>query len=395
MAILPLLPTIQHYAWGGKQFIPDLLDMKDCQPDLPYAELWMGAHPKSPSRVSIKPQPILLSEWIKDHPIKSLGEETSRGFNSQLPFLFKILDVKKMLSIQVHPSKNAAEHGFAKENKMGIPLDAAHRNYRDANHKPEIMLALTDFWLLHGFMPEEKILQSLINTPEFESLAAIFRKEKNIGRLYKYIMQMPQEEVNDLLSPLKKRLFDSSNLNKNQADYWAKSAFIDYTNDNNYDRGIFSIYIFNLLKLKKGDVIFQGSGMPHAYLEGVNVELMANSDNVFRGGLTPKHIDIEELLEHTKCQTTIPEIIQPEIIKNHWKIYKSPAPDFELSEISVTKSDEVNIPQGTGPAIYLVFEGTIAVNGYPFQKGDNFWVDSETTITIQGNSVIYRAGMPF
>ena len=395
MAVFPLIPTIQHYAWGGSEFLPNILDLEEYDPSLPFAELWMGAHPKSPSSLQLDENSvILLQDWVTQHPTAALGESTIEQFGAKLPFLFKILDVKKMLSIQVHPSKSAAKIGFAREHKLGIPLDAPHRNFKDDNHKPEVMLALTDFWLLHGFKAEDDIEKTLINIPEFQALSDWFAENKNIGLLYRFIMEMTQEEVNNLLSPLKKRLSQRSIVDKNLADYWAQLAFDDYTRDGNFDRGIFSIYLFNLLKLKKGEVIFQGNGIPHAYLEGANVELMANSDNVFRGGLTPKHIDIKELLTHTICEPVIPTIIKGTPVKKNWMVFKTPVSDFELSKITVTPNQSMEIPNGLGPGVYWVYDGEVRIASQVYHRGEGFWVDSESAIKIEGKGILYRAGMP-
>ncbi len=394
MALLPLIPTIQHYAWGGNHFIPKKLGMTDYNPTEPYAELWMGAHPKSPSALQTGKSIIPLPEWIDENPKQALGVSVLQQFGTKLPFLFKILDVKEMLSIQVHPSKEAAISGFERENKMGIPLDAPNRNYKDPNHKPELMLALTEFWTLHGFMTEDKILKSLINTPELTVLANVFRRDKSIGHLYGYLMRMPQPMVNKMLAPLEKRLSEATQIPKENPDYWAKKAFERYTQAGNYDRGIFSIYLFNLLKLKRGDVIYQGSGMPHAYLEGVNVELMANSDNVFRGGLTPKHIDIDELLSNMDFRPTVPHIIASEKINRNQVVFKTLAPDFELSEITLSASDVLQVQPGLGPAIYFVMEGKVSIDEQIFTEGKCFWVDDDTVVKMEGEGKIFRAGMP-
>jgi len=290
MSIYKLKGVVQHYAWGGTQFIPNLLAM-DNNAQQPFAELWMGTHVKGPSKVQTVEGEVLLETLIKKAPSKKLGKKAAADFNNRLPFLFKVLDVNSMLSIQSHPTKKAAEIGFAKESQTDIGVTAPNRTYRDDNHKPEVMVALTDFWLLHGFKSIEAI-REVLTIPEFAPLQKYFGTAGTIFPLYKYIMEMPQAEVNQLLAPLWKRLqpaFEAGQLAKSSADYWAAQAYVEYTIDGNFDRGIFSIYLFNLVNIKKGDGIFQAAGIPHAYLEGANMELMANSDNVFRGGLTQKH----------------------------------------------------------------------------------------------------------
>src|ERR1700728_2460623 len=171
--VLTLQGVVQHYDWGGHDFIPDLLEMENAT-RRPFAELWIGAHAKAPSIVELADGPEPLDELIAEVPDALLGQAANAHFGGRLPYLFKILDVHKMLSIQAHPTLAQARHGFARENAEGIPLDAGNRNYKDDNHKPEIGVALTEFWMLHGFRPLEQIAQTLASTPELGSLVPGF-----------------------------------------------------------------------------------------------------------------------------------------------------------------------------------------------------------------------------
>lgn len=161
--IYPLRGVIQHYSWGGKTFLPLLLGTANAE-QKPFAEYWLGAHPKAPSMVNDGSLPQLLRQQPE-----LLGADVEQRFKG-LPFLFKVLDVAQMLSIQVHPSKTSAEEGFQEEEARGIPIDAPHRNYKDANHKPELMAALGDFWLLHGFKPGTELEATLSEVPELSAL---------------------------------------------------------------------------------------------------------------------------------------------------------------------------------------------------------------------------------
>src|SRR5689334_5048688 len=162
MSILALKGSIKHYDWGGYSFIPALLNIPNPE-QRPYAEYWMG--------------------------------------NPSLSYLFKVLDVRTMLSIQVHPEKSAAKKEFARENAEGIALDSPKRNYKDENHKPELMVALSDFWLLHGFKPAEELVYTLLNVVELRDLLPIFN-QGGYSALYKYVMEMPQADVDKMLGPL-------------------------------------------------------------------------------------------------------------------------------------------------------------------------------------------------
>ncbi|MBK8722444.1 MAG: mannose-6-phosphate isomerase, class I [Saprospiraceae bacterium] len=329
MAIVNLEGKIQHYDWGGKTFIPSIFGLQSNE--TPCAEYWMGTHPNGMSMIENTGKS--LEQYIAEHPEKSLGQATAKDFNNKLPFLFKVLDVASMLSIQVHPTKEAAIKGFAAENKAGIPLNATNRNFKDDNHKPEIMVALSEFWLLHGFRSPFQIAKILKSKTAFHPLMAQF-KERDTRKLYQYIMEMPQDKVNALLQPLFETLQKQQPIDKSNPDYWAWKAFEQYTRAGQYDRGIFSIYLLNLVKIEKGGAIFQGAGIPHAYLEGQNMELMANSDNVFRGGLTPKYIDVAMLINHTSFETVRPKILKGRKSKFE-NSYKTACKDFEIASIEL------------------------------------------------------------
>lgn len=331
-----IVGKIQHYAWGGYQFIPHLLHLKNPEHQ-PFAEYWLGAHDKASSTLTFKEQKAVpLNTLIEKNPETFLGEQTRERFG-RLPFLFKVLDVKDMLSIQVHPTKKEAEKGFARENAAGVPLDAPNRNYKDDNHKPEMMVALSEFYLLHGFRAAAPLQQILSETAELKSLSAYFDKNGHEA-LYSHVMNMPRFRVNELLIPLMKRilpLYKKGKLSKKHPDFWAARAVDSGLSPSHHpDKGIFSIYLFNLVQLQPGEGIFQAAGIPHAYLEGQNVELMANSDNVLRGGLTPKHVDVEELLKHTCFEGITPKILKGQHLReNEWD-YGSPVSDFSLSKIA-------------------------------------------------------------
>lgn len=390
---------VQHYAWGGFTYIPQLLGLPAS--DQPSAEYWMGAHQSAPSTLQASLGPLLLSTYIAQNPAEVLGAAAAQRFG-ELPYLFKILDVKDMLSIQVHPTKAEAEKGFARENEAGIPLTASNRNYKDANHKPEIMVALSDFWLLHGFLPEDKLKKVLQTVPELQSFAPVFEREGYKG-LYKAVMELPQEEINILLRPLAERVLPSytaGNLEKSDPAFWTARAIAnDPEGLNRLDRGIFSIYFFNIVNVKPGDAVFQDAGIPHAYLEGQNAELMANSDNVLRGGLTPKHIDVEELLKHTRFEAVHPNILKGESIHNgQERIYPTPAPDFVVSQIRL-QPGEVYTHTATAPETWIVLSGEGTLKGsaeLPLQKGSSvFAAFGETySLTATAELTVFKASIP-
>ena len=299
-SIYEIRGVVQPYPWGGRNFIPELLGVPN-PAGQPQAEYWLGAHPNASSQVVQKDQTKPLDQMIALHPQEWLGKLVYQQFG-RLPYLFKILDVKDMLSIQAHPSKAAAEKGFQDEERRGIPLLAAHRNYKDDNHKPELMFALSEFWLLQGFKEPALLETTLQSVPELQFLIPAWEKEGYIS-LYETVMLLPQAEVQRRLSPLFDRLlplYEAGKLKKDSPDFWAARACQTFCKGGALDRGIFSIYLLNLVHLNPGEAVYQDVGVLHAYLEGQNVELMANSDNVLRGGLTSKHVDVVELIKQVR-----------------------------------------------------------------------------------------------
>lgn len=374
IGIYPLKGSVQNYAWGGTEFIPSLLGIHNGEQE-PYAEYWVGVHPRGRSRIKVD------KRWEHLDDYKSL------------PFLLKILDVNKMLSIQSHPNKKQAEIGFAKENAEGIPIDAKHRIFKDDNHKPELMMALSDFWLLHGFKSMEAIKETIKETREFTSLLS--KVELGLEGFYTYLLNMDQGEVTATLSSLKIRLTEEDPKDKNHPDYWAKKAFEDY----GFDKGIFSIYFYNLVYLSPGQGIYQEAGIPHAYLEGQNVEIMANSDNVFRAGLTPKHMDIPALLKHLVFESVSPKIIEPKSITDQEIVYYSPATEFELHLINLTYQEEYYLTTQSDEC-YMVIKGQGKVTGdnesIHLDKGECFFATQNSTFSIKGleETKIVRAIRP-
>ncbi len=397
MGLFKIKGVVQNYAWGGTDYIPSLIGQPVTADKC--AEYWMGAHDKAPSIVEATNEK--LNELINHQPTEFLGEKVYQRFQ-KLPFLFKVLDVSDMLSIQVHPSKVEAEKGFARENEAGITLSASYRNYKDDNHKPEIMVALGDFWLLHGFLPENHLRTTLKITPELSHLLAIFEDQGYKG-LYSKVMEESNEETNAVLRPLIDRilpLYEKGQLDKSSPEYWAAKAYLTFCPEGDLDKGIYSIYFFNIVNVKAGQAVFQDAGVPHAYMEGQNIELMANSDNVLRGGLTPKHVDVPELLEHITFKETIPDILVGDLQSDEIeRIYKSPAPDFELSKLDLIDSAKYQSTSSTFE-ILIMLEGDVNVSSggesISVKKGEVFAVTSDTDYKIQSNSItqIYKAKCP-
>lgn len=381
--------VLQQYAWGGQSFIADFLQLPATK--APNAEYWMGMHPKGSAHRQPEGTPLL--DIVQQQPAAMLGDAIARRYDQRLPFLFKILDVKAMLSIQVHPDKGAAEAGFAREEALGIPRNAPDRNFRDDNHKPELGVALSDFYLLHGFLPEPLIARSLQEIPGWESLTPILTNE-GVSGLYQYVMEADQPTINQLLQPLVQTLAHQQITDKQQPAFWARRAIEQYSQNGQHDRGIFSIYWFNIVHLRAGEAIFQDAGIPHAYLEGQCLELMANSDNVLRGGLTPKHIDVAELLLNTSTRAVSPRVLSPEDDRAAgWKYYPTPAPDFALHFCPLAAGD-TRTWTATGPEILLLFSGRGQLGSLelsPAVRTAFLPAGSQANFAATEDTLIYRA----
>jgi len=370
--VLLLECPVQHYAWGGYEFIPSLIGESNLG-RVPYAELWIGAHPLAPARAVVGGQKVRL-DWLLSSAPKVLGARDAARFKGRLPFLMKVLDARTMLSIQVHPSREQAAAGFARENAAGVPLEAPERLYKDDNHKPEAHVALTEFWMLHGFRPLEEIGLGLESVPELASVMTDFAarlraagekptaRERLLRDLYSAVMTMPQERVDELLSALVGRLAareGARTTDKDAPDFWALRAARELPLPGGHlDRGIFSIYLLNLLHLYPGQGTYQPAGTLHAYLEGTNVEVMASSDNVLRGGLTPKSVDVEQLLRTVSYADTRPTVLSGRQIGPGVQAYETAAEEFVLDRARLEADEGLYAGVEHGVECFITLEGS-------------------------------------
>jgi mannose-6-phosphate isomerase len=405
--------AVQHYDWGGREFIPGLLGRGNAEAR-PFAELWFGAHPRAPARAIIDGISVGLDALIATAPEAVLGEADARRFGGRLPYLFKVLDARTMLSLQAHPSLAQARAGYARENEAGIPLDASARTYRDDNHKPEVHAALTDFWMLHGFRPLEDITAALEETLELSHLAPGFRslvrraggdpgaRRTLLRDLYRSLMRLPQPEVDRMLEPLAARLEREAPQDRDRHDFWARRAASAFPLPGGHrDRGIAAIYLLNLLHLRPGQGTFQPAGTLHAYLEGTNVELMANSDNVLRGGLTPKHVDATGLLDTLAFTSSTPELIEGRTVSETERVYDAPVGEFLLSRIRPSAGKPHAETSEHGADCLVVLEGAaraVSLDGtLTLPRGSALLAPSGIAYALEAvdaPAVIWRARVP-
>ncbi len=389
--IFKLTGTHQHYDWGGANFIPNWLKLKQTE-DKPYAEYWLGAHRSAPSLIEFEGQWLPLDRVIDKAP-KLLGEESRAKFGDELPYLLKILDVKQPLSIQLHPTKAEAELGFERENQLGIALNAPNRTYKDRNHKPEMMIALSDFWLLHGFRPLAEMKSVLAERPSLQGLA---QRIDTVGlpQVYREIMQATQAQLEKWLLPIiteKQFEYQQDKLKWDNPDYWVLYSMEAMgISSEKLDAGLLCFYLFNIVNLKKGEGIYQGAGLPHAYLRGQNIELMAASDNVIRGGLTPKFVDIPALLNTIEYREVVPKIIPAYQGEEALYLYPTPeAKDFAMQRLSFNPFDEEAFIT-TSASILLVMAGSLYIDlgedSIHLSQGEAVFISADTQVDTIGES---------
>lgn len=400
MRVIKLMKnTIQNYDWGSPTAIPELLGEQN--PTLePQAELWMGAHPKGPSLVDWDGQWVSLNDLIDKYPQEILGDDVARAFDNKLPFLFKVLAAARPLSLQAHPNLNQAQAGYDAENRLGIDLVAFNRNYKDDNHKPECICALSSFQALSGFRTCANIQGALKkNCPD--TLAAeldLLKKEpdsRGLKRLFTNLMTMDSQR--------KERVLDEAiaNAKRYSAENPAFQWMIRLADEYPSDIGALAPMLLNLIDLKPGQALFLPAGELHAYLEGVGMELMANSDNVLRGGLTAKYIDVSELLKVLSFEPLPINILEAAKKNETERVYECGAAEFLLSVISVSERHRYQSAESRSVEIMLCTEGmaclqernrTARIN---IRKGDSAIIPAALGgYTISGKAVIYKAAVP-
>lgn len=354
-------PT-KHYAWGPTTSIPDLLGFPATSE--PVAESWMGAHPSAPSRVTAADGETGLDMVIAADAGTLMGPDVVARFGPALPYLLKIIAAVRPLSLQVHPDLEQARRGYAEEEAAGVPLDAPHRNYRDSNHKPELIYALTSFEALCGFRAPRRTaellkgldtalarrLRDLLTAqPSAEGIRAAFTQ------LLEQATRPTPEEVSEVAEACDARLDTGS------PSMRADRTVVLLANAYPGDPGVVVSLLLNAVTLRPGDAMFVPAGGVHAYLHGMGVEIMASSDNVLRAGLTPKHVDVGELLSHVDYVPAPPIRIAPEVFRGATKVFYAPVDDFELS-VTVVDDDLVHRLPGCGPRILLCLDGELSMS---------------------------------
>ncbi|AUO64592.1 mannose-6-phosphate isomerase [Citrobacter freundii complex sp. CFNIH2] len=383
-----LINSVQNYAWGSKTALTELYGLANPQ-QLPMAELWMGAHPKSSSKIEdASGQIVSLRDVIDENQSALLGDAVAQRFG-ELPFLFKVLCAAQPLSIQVHPNKRNSEIGFAKENAAGIPMDAAERNYKDPNHKPELVFALTPFLAMNAFREFSEIVSLLQPVAGAHTAIAHFLEQPNAGRLsqlFAGLLSMQGEEKSRALAILK------AALETQQGEPWQTIRLIaEFYPD---DSGLFSPLLLNVVKLNPGDAMFLFAETPHAYLQGVALEVMANSDNVLRAGLTPKYIDIPELVANVKFDAKPANQLLTTPVKHGAELdFPIPVDDFAFS-LHDLSTQETAIEQHSAAILFCVEGEAVLSKGEQrlvLKPGESAFISAEESpVSVSGVGRVAR-----
>ncbi|MDR0218735.1 MAG: mannose-6-phosphate isomerase [Enterobacteriaceae bacterium] len=392
--MLKMTNQIQHYDWGSKTAMTEIYGIEN--PDnQPMAELWMGAHPKCSSQVAVPEtgEIIALNQLIAQNPEKYLGEKVAMQFQ-RLPFLFKVLCAAQPLSIQVHPDKSSAEAGFAKENAAGIPLSSPQRNYKDDNHKPELVYALTPFRAMNAFRPLAEIAELLSYVANAHPDIPTFIQhptEQSLSFLFSQLLTMQGPQKSLAIAVLK------SALNSRPGEPWDSIRKMTefYPDDN----GLFTPLLLNIVELKPGQAMFLYARTPHAYLEGSALEVMANSDNVLRAGLTSKHIDVAELMANLDfipkpAETLLTLPMQEKDALN----YPVPVNDFNFSIYDLpdyVSPEQVIELENESASILFCVEGKVTISSDEqtliVSAGESVFLSAiEKIVTLHGNGKVAR-----
>lgn len=388
-APMRLATTIRPYDWGSVTALPELFGTEPT--GKPQAELWMGAHPGAPSTVHGTP----LNEIIAADPAATLGERTAARFGAELPYLLKVLAIGRPLSLQVHPTTEQAQAGYAEENARGIPLDDYARTYKDASHKPEMVCALTPFHGLCGFRPPAATagLLDRLDVPGLRPWIDTLRTGEPARALRTVFAEMLDEAARPLRAQVEQALLAATDhaAGRDAADDAADlAAYGDIARAYPGDPGITAALLLHHVSLRPGQALYLGAGVPHAYLGGIGVEIMANSDNVLRCGLTSKHVDVPELMRVVDFTPSDPHRVEPTQDASGAYDYRPPAPEFALARHDLDGA--CLLPAGV-PQIVLCVEGEVRLgNDLTLRPGQSAFVPAAAPpARLAGKGVVYRA----
>lgn len=385
--------ALRPYPWGSHTLIAQLRGEPSPSPQ-PQAELWFGAHPAAPATVNGQG----LDEAIAADPAAALGKRVTEAHGDQLPFLVKLLAAAAPLSIQAHPSLEQAQEGFARENTEGIALNSPNRNYKDPNHKPELIVALTEFRALAGFrpVPDTAAFFAELGSAELDRYATLLPTdgEGDLRALFTTLISLPHQPRVELIESVQRATAEL--VDQHSAPAWmvdAAEVYLELNRAYPGDVGVLAALLLNVLTLAPGEAAFLRAGQLHAYLSGLGVEVMANSDNVLRGGLTTKHVDVPELVKVLDFSTL--ENPRAEAAPSHGGVeFQLPVDSFAVRVHSLAHGETLVIDED-GPAIVLCTSGEVrGADGFVLSQGNAAWApasEREVQLTAEGAAQVFVA----
>ena len=386
------------YAWGSKSFIQELTGER-LESYQPLAELWMGAHPKASSQILNGNTLVNLHYIIAEDPCDFIGKKTAREYKDQLPFLLKVLAAEQPLSIQVHPNSKQAREGFLRENKLNVPMDSPLRNYKDEFHKPELIVALTEFHAMCGFREWHEIahlFKKYLSKLNIEPINNFIHnpEEESFKQFYEFIMKADLNQQSELLENFLHHVHTAMPADPQEQliNEWSIKLSKMYPGD----IGVISPLLLNIYVLKPWEGLYLEAGIIHSYLKGAGIEIMANSDNVLRGGLTPKNVDVEELLCVLDFSPHRIKTVTPCKISDSEQSYETPAKEFALSFIHHKKEQRTDFNASGSPEIIFCYDGSFEVENcsqiLTLDKGQSLFIPYEVEgFSISGKGSIFRA----
>jgi mannose-6-phosphate isomerase len=382
--------AIRTYAWGSRTAIADFTG-RSIPTAHPEAELWLGAHPADSAFLEGAEGERSLLEAVRADPEGQLGSAVCARFGDALPFLVKVLAADEPLSLQAHPSAEQAREGYAREDRMGVPLHSPVRNYRDRSHKPELLVALEPFEALAGFRPVARTVELLraLAVPELDPFIALLSADQSdsagLRALFTTWITAPQPRLDVLVPAVLEGAI--AYLRSDATEFAAEArSVLELGERYPGDAGVLASLLLNRVHLQPGEAIYLPAGNLHSYLRGVGVEVMANSDNVLRGGLTPKHVDVPELLRVLNFTPASDRDLHAPIEPDGFEqLYRTPAVEFAVSVLrldGINLGHEVDAPRRhDGPQILLCSQGEVGVKAKAdelrLERGSAAWVSAD------------------
>jgi mannose-6-phosphate isomerase len=393
--------AVRPYAWGSRTTIAELLGRPVPAPH-PEAELWMGAHPGDPSRLD---DDRSLLDLVEADPVGQLGTDCAGRWGNRLPFLMKILAAEEALSLQAHPSAEQAREGHRREEAAGIPRDARNRNYPDPTAKPELICALTEFHALAGFRDPQRTVRLLrtLETPGLAPYTELLAGQPDLHglrALFTTWITLPQTSLDTVLP----ELLDACVLHvkeRGEFDLECRTV-LELGEAHEGDAGVLAALLLNRIVLAPGEAIYLPAGNLHTYLHGTGVEILANSDNILRGGLTPKHVDVPELLRVLDFSCGDMPVLRGEEVAPGMLRYPTPAPEFELCRLQWPLGERHEVPlRSTGPQILICTAGAVRLldtdgNKVELGRGQSVWLPASSpevhVVPVEGaEAQVFRA----